>query len=185
MRQDEYIQGEADLSSCTRLESRREGELSLSSRLRVVATDDSAASIFRSVGRAIRLVLAAAQAEDLLIRLKQLNKVWVTEAFGTRRSIGIILSTFIMLGELVRVTINGASYLDISAFPSAVVGRLDKTFREDLGIGNGIDGFCAEGNGAVFILGDTTAWIGRQEEAETRVAFDGHCLGCRLAESGR
>jgi len=82
-----------------------------------------------------------------------------------------------MLGEVVRVAINSASHLDISAFAPVVVGRLNEAIREDFGMRDGTDGFCAERNGAVLIVGDATAWLGRQEKTETGFGFDGDFLG--------
>jgi hypothetical protein len=106
-----------------------------------------AASIFRPVGRTIRHVLAAAQAVDLLNRVNVLNKVWVVEAFGTKWRIGIPL---IMIGEPIHVAINATRHLGITVGLLAVVDRSDKARTEDFGKGNGVDEFCAEGDGLVI-----------------------------------
>ena len=145
----------------------------------VPATDHIAASIFRAVSGTIRLVFAAAQAVDTFVWFNELDKERPIQAFSTTGRTGIILSTIIITMEIVRANVKAACHLDISMGLAVVVGRLDKAMREDLDTGNNGDVTCAERNGAVFVLGDTTTWKGRQEEAEFDDGSDAYSLGCR------
>jgi hypothetical protein len=109
--------------------------------LRVVAMDDSHASLGVPIGGTILLVVAAAQAVVLDIGFNKFDKVRVALAFGTLGMLGIILSTMIAFFEAELVTVDATGHLDIPAIgTNFVVMRFNETITEDSCLGNRGDG---------------------------------------------
>ena len=117
------------------------------------------------MGWAVGLVLAAAQAVDLFVRLHKRNKVIVASTLGSSRRHGVVLTAVVVGVELVLASVEATRDLDITLVRIGVpVHALDEAGRQDVGIWGRWNGGVAEGDGAVRAV-DVMVGPVRQEDA--------------------
>jgi len=133
----------------------RENGVTFLALLRVISSQDINAAVRRLVDRAVPLVLAAADAVNVLVWLGDLHKRAVARASGTDGSSHVVLSTAVVLVKTILCAIDTSRHLDPIAirvdFP---VGRLNEPAREEFSAGRRRDVLSAECDCSVLVVSD-------------------------------
>lgn len=142
-------------------------------------SEDLPASVGRLVERAVRLDLAAAQAEELIIGLNKLHIVVVTGARRLARGLDVVLSTAVVLAQLhlLHTTIEISSDLNpVAALCELDGAGSDETLGHALGAGGTTNWAGAVREGRVLALADLFSGSLGKHEAESILVLDGDGL---------